>query len=72
MMCQQAQNNDLGAVKSLILKGLEQLREAVGDYFTCLSIESFDWIILPFDLADIAEELDFTLQNMDLLICLLI
>ncbi|XP_066965643.1 protein FAM200C-like [Macrobrachium rosenbergii] len=52
--------NGLGTVKNLILNHLEQLREAVDKYFPSLSTEKLDWIVSPFKLADMAEELDFT------------
>lgn len=55
----------LGTVKNLILNHLEQLREAVDKYFPSLSTEKLDWIVSPFELADMAEELDFTAIERD-------
>lgn len=61
----QAGNNDLGALKDLILNHLLRLREAVDFYFPSLSTENLDWIVSPFELADRAEELDFTAIERD-------
>ncbi|XP_068229341.1 zinc finger BED domain-containing protein 5-like [Palaemon carinicauda] len=55
----------LGTVKNLILNHLEQLIEAVDKYFPSLSTEKLDWIVSPFELADMAEELDFTAIERD-------
>ncbi|XP_066940968.1 zinc finger BED domain-containing protein 5-like [Macrobrachium rosenbergii] len=57
---QQPGYNGFGTVKNLILNHLEQLREAADKYFPSLSTEKLDWIVSPFKLADMAEELDFT------------
>ncbi|XP_068208551.1 zinc finger BED domain-containing protein 5-like [Palaemon carinicauda] len=57
---QQPGYKGLGTEKNLILNHLEQLREAVDKYFPSLSTEKLDWIVSPLELADMAEELDFT------------
>lgn len=62
---QQAGYNGFGTVKNLILNHLEQLREAVDKYFPSLSTEKLEWIVSPFELADMAEELDFTAIERD-------
>ncbi|XP_068208336.1 zinc finger BED domain-containing protein 5-like [Palaemon carinicauda] len=62
---QQPGYKGLGTVKNLILNHLEQLREAVDKYFPSLSTEKLDWIVSPFELADMAEELDFTAIECD-------
>ncbi|XP_066980135.1 zinc finger BED domain-containing protein 5-like [Macrobrachium rosenbergii] len=62
---QQPGFNGLGTVKNLILNRLEQLREAVDNYFPSLSTEKLDWIVSPFKLADMAEELGFTAIERD-------
>ncbi|XP_068206166.1 protein FAM200C-like [Palaemon carinicauda] len=54
-----------GIVKYLILNHLEQTREAVDKYFLLLSTDKLDWIVSPFELADMAEELDFTAIERD-------
>ena len=62
---QQPGYKGLGTVKNLILNHLEQLTEAVDKYFPSLSTEKLDWIVSPFELADMAEELEFTAIERD-------
>ncbi|XP_063587861.1 zinc finger MYM-type protein 6-like [Penaeus indicus] len=60
-----AKDNELRIPKTLILNHLVTLQDAVDKYFPSLPTNNLDWIVSPFQLADNAEELDFTASERD-------
>lgn len=54
---------ELGVHKTI--NHLEQLKEAVDKCFPSLSTKKLDWIVSPFELADMAEELDLPARERD-------
>lgn len=60
-----SQRNGEEKLKDLILDHLSKLQDAVDKYFPSLSVKNLEWIVSPFHMADIAEELDFTATERD-------